>query len=511
MELDRTAQFEEAIHLMNGNSSFVFITGRAGTGKSTLLRYFRETIDLSIPVLAPTGVAALNVDGETIHRFFRFNSGITVKESKKKGIAARSNKLYKNISALIIDEISMVRADLLDCVDAFLRAARSDRRPFGGVRIIAIGDLYQLPPVVTLEDREAFSQLYETAYFFSAKVMQELLVAQAVAFIELEKVYRQTDDVFISILNSIRNKSVTEEQLHNLNRRVQSMTKNSDAIILTPTNGAADAINSERLARLAGKEQVFEAMVSGDFSPSDAPTDTELGLKRGARVMAVVNDPSGHYVNGSLGWIRKISREEVLVEFDDGNKVLVEPHTWTVYRSVYDRGSSQLTHERIGSFTQIPLRLAWAITIHKSQGKTFDSVIIDMGRGAFAAGQTYVALSRCRSLEGLTLLKPLTASQIRLDYAIIKFLTSLQYSLVNERAPLSHKIELLRCAAKTKQKIEIIYLKAKDEKSRRTITPISLQEEEYAGFTFLALRAYCHLRRAERTFNTARILEIREI
>lgn len=494
---------------MEGGKQFVFITGRAGTGKSTLLRYFRETSNLAIPVLAPTGVAALNVDGETIHRFFRFPPGISARDAKKKGANARKDKLYASVNTLIIDEISMVRADLLDCVDVFLRAARGVDRPFGGTRIIAIGDLYQLPPVVTSADKEIFYNLYTTPYFFSSKVMNEIIATDVIAFIELEKIYRQTDNTFIAILNNIRNRTITEDELQILNQRACHFTDNRGTIILTPTNDAADAINAERLASINHKEYVFEAAISGDFPEREAPTDFTIALKQGARVMSAVNDSLGRYVNGSLGWIRKIAKDGIRVEFDSGDMVSIEPHTWKVYRSVYDHKNSQLSQERIGSFTQIPLRLAWAITIHKSQGKTFDRVVIDMGRGAFAAGQTYVALSRCRSLDGLTLVKPITVGQIRLDYAIVKFLTTLQYSLSQKCLSLDDKIALLREAAKTKQKIEITYLKAKDEKSRRMIIPKSVQHEEYAGHPFLALSAYCLLRNEERTFNVERILEIR--
>ncbi len=510
MKIDRTPQFDEALRLMDGATPFVFITGRAGTGKSTLLRYYRDHTKRAVPVLAPTGVAALNVEGETIHRFFRFPPGITLNDARKKGVLAGKEKLYSKINAIIIDEISMMRADLMDCIDVFLRAARKDGRPFGGVRIVAIGDLYQLPPVVTSSDREAFSRLYESPYFFASHAVKGIIESHDLAFIELEKVYRQTDDSFIAILNAVRNRSVTEDDLVVLNQRVNSEQRISDAIILTPTNEAADTLNADRLARLAWRERIFKATVSGDFPEREAPTDFALCLKRGARVMCVVNDPGGRYVNGSLGWVRGMGEESVRVEFDDGGTHEIEFYTWTVYRSVYDRKQSELSQERVGSFTQIPLRLAWAITIHKSQGKTFDRAVIDMGRGAFAAGQTYVALSRCRSLPGLSLVKPITIGQIRLDYSIVKFLTSLQYSLAEEGLSLDEKIALLRQAVKEKTKFEIVYLKAQDVKSRRIVIPLSIELAEYAGHEFLALRAHCLLRGEERTFNVERILEIRE-
>lgn len=510
MKLDRTPQFEEALRLMGGKAPFVFITGRAGTGKSTLLRYFCETTKQAIPVLAPTGVAALNVDGETIHRFFRFPPGITVRDAKRKGASAANNELYASIDVILIDEISMVRADLLDCVDAFLQAARGNRRSFGGVRVVAIGDLYQLPPVVTTADREAFFKMYKSPYFFGAQVMEELLIDEKVAFVELEKVYRQTEDSFIALLNAVRNRSITIEELARLNQRVAPRAPATDALVLTPTNDAADSINAARLARVPWKEQVFEGSFTGSFSEREAPTDVVLRLKRGARVMCVVNDSGGGFVNGSLGRVTAIRDGGVDVDLDGGPNVTIAPHTWTVYRSVFDQKKKQLSQERLGSFTQIPLRLAWALTIHKSQGKTFDRLVIDMGRGAFAAGQTYVALSRCRSFEGLTLIKPLAASHIRLDYSIMKFLTSLQYRLAEKSLSLDEKIARLERAAANRAPVEITYLKAKDEKSRRIIVPISVEDDEYNGHPYLALRAFCQLRQEERTFNVERILELRE-
>jgi ATP-dependent DNA helicase PIF1 len=517
-KLIRTPQFNEALRLMSEGGPFTFITGRAGTGKSTLLNYFRETTDLSAPILAPTGVAALNVNGETIHRFFRFAPGITVKEAKKKGGTAKEREVYAKADLLVIDEISMVRADLMDCIDQFLRAVRKNKSPFGGLRIVAIGDLYQLPPVVTASERLAFSQLYDSPYFFGSQVVRELLAAGSVSFIELETVYRQSDSAFIGLLNAVRNRSATEDVLTRLNARTCANVP-EDAIILTAMNAAADELNEKRLNGLPGKPVTFHGTFNGDFPEREAPTDPELRLKKGARIICVANDPSGRFVNGSLGWVKKIdgsfetSDDEegptVTVELDDGGTVAVSGHTWTIYRSVYDRATRSLDQERVGSFTQMPLRLAWAVTIHKSQGKTFDRVTVDLGRGAFAAGQTYVALSRCRSFEGLALVKPVRLQDIRLDYSIVKFVTSLQYALSKKAMPLEEKLDLLRAAADKGSRLEIVYLKGKDEKSTRIIVPRVLEEDEYAGRPFLALRAWCELRQEERTFNAERILEIR--
>ena len=425
MTFVQTTQISRALELMEGSDAFVFVTGRAGTGKSTLLRHFRD-IHPDVPVLAPTGVAALNVEGETIHRFFGFSPSITPRLAKTKGREANEEPLYRELEAIIIDEISMVRADLLDCVDAFLRAARRDKRPFGGVRIIAIGDLYQLPPVVTTSEREAFFELYETAYFFSSDAFKELRRDQDIAFVELDKVFRQSDEDFIKLLNGIRDRTITPAGLERINERLAEELATNQDIVLTTTNAAADDINQEHLAFLPSEEVVFDGNVSKGFPEREVPTDIALRLKQDARVMCVVNDPAGRFVNGSLGWVRGFGDRTVTVELDSGRTVEIAEHTWTVYRSVYDAGKGHLEQEKLGSFTQVPVRLAWAITIHKSQGKTFDRVIIDLGRGAFAAGQVYVALSRCRSIEGVSLIKPVTLWQIHLDPAIGEFMNGLR-------------------------------------------------------------------------------------
>ncbi len=513
--IHHTPAFDKAFTLMEKGGPFTFITGRAGTGKSTLLKYFCEITNLTFPVLAPTGVAALNVNGETIHRFFRFAPGITVKDARRKGGSLKDPAVYRNADLLVIDEISMLRADLLDCMDQFLRAARKDKHPFGGLRIVAIGDLYQLPPVVSSMERHAFLELYHCPYFFASHVVQELIQSGAVVFIELEKVYRQSDPSFIALLNAVRNRSVTEGDLKKLNARV-SASPTKKAIVLTAVNAAADASNAGRLEELPGNPKTFQGEFRGEFPEREAPADIELRLKKGARVMCLANDQAGRYVNGSLGWVRgfeghKETGDSVVVDLDEGGEVSVSSHTWTIYRSVYDQKTKSLDQEKLGSFTQIPLKLAWAVTIHKGQGKTFNEVTIDLGRGAFAAGQTYVALSRCRSFEGLTLMKPVKIEDIRLDYSIGKFVTGLQYALAEKEMPLDAKINVLRSAALAGKRLKMIYLKGKDEKSERVIIPKSIEEDEYAGHDFLALRAWCELRQEERTFNVEKIIGIEEI
>ncbi|MBP6944957.1 AAA family ATPase [Patescibacteria group bacterium] len=426
-QLDRNPIFSKALDLMENGKPFVFITGRAGTGKSTLLRTFREESSLVFPVLAPTGVAALNVGGETIHRFFRFAPGMSMKDAKRRGFSRREDPLLNKIDGFIIDEISMVRADLLDCMDVFLQAALGTPAPFGGKRIIAIGDLAQLPPVLTRHEQEAFLKAYETPYFFSARGTQTLLATSQVDFIELETVYRQTDPEFIRLLNSIRDQRPEKEDLQAINARFGKVhAKQDHDIILTTTNDQADRINQEHLSAINKPAFTYNAIMDGDFQVKDAPTDEALVLKQGARVMCIANDIGGSYVNGSLGTIKDLDELTVTVELDNETTVTLGTHAWTLFQSKYDEDTHTLVQEKLGSFAQIPLRLAWAVTIHKSQGKTFDKLIIDLERGAFAHGQIYVALSRCRSLEGITLTKPIQSHHIHADHSVGEFLTCLR-------------------------------------------------------------------------------------
>lgn len=417
MYLERTPEFEEALAKMKSGKAFVFITGRAGTGKSTLLQYFVEHCGMRAPVLAPTGVAALNVQGETIHRFFKIPPSADIQTARMEAMTRKKPDVYKQIDALIIDEISMVRADLFDCMDVFLQVIRRDRRPFGGVRVIGIGDLYQLPPVVTTADRQAFLQRYKTPYFFSSLAYKNLHAMDEIDFSELTTIYRQRDKTFINLLNAIRNRNITSEQLDLVNTRIINTPPDEDVILLTTINETADNINQTKLAKLKSPYYQIEGEVQGKFSEKDMPTDQTLSLKVGARIMCVANDSKGRFVNGSLGWVRSFGDDEtsptVTVALDDKEEdVVIEPYTWNVHRNKFNKKTGELTQEQIGSFKQIPLKLAWAVTIHKSQGKTFDKVALDLGRGAFASGQVYVALSRCRTFEGLHLLSPITSRQL---------------------------------------------------------------------------------------------------
>lgn len=515
--IDLNPQFKRALALLEETTQHVFITGRAGTGKSTLLQYFRQHTAKRVAILAPTGVAALNVEGETIHSFFRFKPGVTVKEARKLGASSRSRragqrdgKMFTQLETLVIDEVSMVRADLLDCVDAFLRAATRVKQPFGGKQFVGIGDLYQLPPVVKSDERLALQQVYATPYFFSSNAVQELLTSGQLAFVELEKIYRQHDDHFITLLNAVRNRTATPAHLAAINRRCDPsfIDRAQKYICLTTTNQRSRDINAESLRQLSGRETHYLGATRGNFPDRDLPTDLDLALKPKARVMFVQNDSQGRWVNGSLGTVRELNNESVEVRVDGGGTVEVEPFTWTLYRSIYDKNTHSLGRQRLGSFTQLPLRLAWASTIHKGQGKTFDRVIVDLERGAFAAGQVYVALSRCRTLEGLVLRQPLELKHLLLDFRVMKFVTSLQYSLSNQQQAPEQKLALIQQAMEEDRPVQIVYLKSRDEKSRRKIKPYLIEDMEFEGHSFLGLEAYCYLRRDQRTFNVARILEV---
>ncbi len=515
--VERTEEFENALALMEGNDAFLFVTGRAGTGKSTLLKLFRENTKLDCAYLAPTGVAALNVNGETIHSFFRFAPGVTVREAAAKGKSADA-ELYRKVDVIVIDEISMVRADLMDCVDAFLKSAMKSTTPFGGKRIIAIGDLYQLPPVVRRDEAEEFASKYPSPYFFSSEAVDLLRAVGEIKFVELDRIFRQTDKDFVDVLNGVRNRTATDAHLALLNTRVTpSGTKvpgNIEVdppIYLTSTNAAADEINAMRMAELGGKTRSYSGNKNGIFAEKDFPVDPILELKVKARVMFLNNDSQGRWVNGTLGTITSGHRDTVNVLIDDGDEVEVDVHTWSSYRSVYERESGHLNQEKIGSYTQLPIKLAWATTIHKSQGKTFDKCVIDLGRGAFAAGQTYVALSRCRTMDGIRLAQPITKRHLLIDWRVSEFLTALQYGVAESSQTKDSRQTMLEDAIMAEAKVRITYLKSSDEKSVRLISPYAIEEEEYNGQTFLALRAFCHETKGERVFNLKRVLSVEKI
>jgi ATP-dependent exoDNAse (exonuclease V) alpha subunit len=508
MEIVFDKQFKNALNLLKNLKKNIFITGKAGSGKSTLLNYFMQKTEKNIAVLAPTGVSALNVKGETIHSFFRFKPGITKKEAEKLAIKTKKKNLYKNLHTIIIDEISMVRADLLDCVDLFLKKVLKKSSPFGGIRMVFIGDLYQLPPVLTTEEKKHFKNLYESPYFFSSNVMKSEKFK--FEFLELDKIYRQNDPLFIEILNSIRNNTIDNEKIEILNERTNEKHLKCDKgyIYLTSTNKEAKEINNKKLLEINKKLFTFEAEILGEFTPKTAPTDISLQLKENSQVMFLINHPKGLFVNGSVGKITKILGDEISVKLPNGKIVLVERYNWQLYKYSFDDKSKSLIQEEIGSFLQFPLKLSWGITIHKSQGKTFDKVILDLKRGTFAHGQTYVGLSRCRTLKNLFLKYPIKKRHVLLDYKVVNFLTKLQYNLSEKKCSLEDKIAIIEKAIKDSKEINIVYLKANDQKSKRTIKPFFVGDMFYGNKKFLGIEAFCKKRNEERVFRVDRILEI---
>ncbi len=429
LELNR--DFLRAMDLLENGTDPVFITGKAGTGKSTLLQYFRDHTTKRVAVLAPTGVAAINVGGQTVHSFFRFKPDVTPEMIATMRLRRDTAEMYRHLDAVIIDEVSMLRADLLDCVDRFLRRfGPRTALPFGGVQMIFIGDLFQLPPVVNRDEDSAFREAYRGPYFFCARVMEEI----SLRFIDLEKIYRQHDDEFIGLLNAIRHDRLTPKLLERLNARYQSdihSLPDEFVVYLSTTNAVADRINAEQLRRIPGEPFCLQGTIDGRFDERVLPTKQFLDLKTHAQVMLLNNDPEDQWVNGSLGRIVSVGEDlsqtaMIAVELDDGRTVEVGPFTWEMYRFSYNQGTRQLESETVGSFQQYPLKLAWAVTIHKSQGKTFDKVILDIGSGAFAHGQTYVALSRCRTLEGITLRRPISRRDIIVDPQVVEFMSGLE-------------------------------------------------------------------------------------
>ena len=434
--LDFNDQFVHAYELMENSPRNLFITGKAGTGKSTLLQYFRAQTRKNIVVLAPTGVAAVNIKGQTIHSFFGFKPDITPEGARAIRVRKAKKNIYRKLRTIVIDEVSMVRADLLDCVDAVLRLhGPNGSLAFGGIQMIFIGDLYQLSPVVASAEKSLFGTraedsprtMYRSPYFFDAKVFEDFTVE----LVELEKIYRQKDGDFIALLNTIRNNSVTEQHLDVLNKRYLPSFKPKDEefyIYLTTTNAMADQINAQRLSALKAQARRYEGELSGNFDIKNLPTQESLDLKIGAQVMLLNNDAQGRWINGTIGKVSAVKEgsggaDIVQVELPEGNIVDVTPFTWEMFRFFYNEEADTLDSETVGSFKQYPLRLAWAVTIHKSQGKTFPKVIVDIGRGTFSHGQVYVALSRAVTLEGLVLKKPILKQHIWMDRRIVNFMT----------------------------------------------------------------------------------------
>jgi ATP-dependent DNA helicase PIF1 len=414
-----TPEFDLAVRYIETGAGHLFVTGRAGTGKSTLLRALRERASDRMVVLAPTGLAAINVGGQTIHSFFGFPPRLIQTVDIRR---SRNGRLMRKLDFLVIDEVSMVRSDVMAAIDLSLRINRGrPREAFGGVRMLMFGDLHQLPPVVQQGDVAAhLEDAYGGPFFFSVAALQDGAGTQR---LELGQVFRQTDSDLIDVLNTIRDGEVERGQLDVLNARVhpiRTLAEGEPYVILTPTNAAAKRINTAYLEALPGDGITFNAGVSGDFNEAVQPADAALTLKPGAKVMLLRNDPDRRWVNGTVARVARLNAKQVWIAID-GREYEVDQVSWEHRRYAYDQATEKIVETVAGTFKQFPVRLAWALTIHKAQGLTLDRVYVDLGRGTFAHGQTYVALSRCRTLEGLALARPLTPSDILFDRAALGY------------------------------------------------------------------------------------------
>jgi len=443
-DFELTDDFRGAFDLIENSGNSVFVTGRAGTGKSTFLEYFRENTQKTAVYLAPTGVAALNVRGKTIHSLFKFPHVVitsdAIKDNKYSGI---TKQILKSVNVIVIDEISMVRADLIEGMDYILKKIRENSLPFGGAQMVFVGDMYQLPPVVSSNDKvnithegetvfegsihHYFERKYRGYYFFNSDVFKKSTFEHYV----LETVFRQRSDFnFLQILNAVREGKVTDELLAELNGRYFPKIEDGGdrEIVLGSTNSIVDGINKRKMDELPTKEFVYCAELSGVFeftvNEKDYPVEKNLILKEGAQVMMVKNDKAGCWVNGTIGIIKKLEQSEITVDID-GTDFVANKETWEAVDYEYDPANDKLATKAIGEYKQYPIKLAWAITVHKSQGKTFEKVIIDLGGGAFAHGQTYVALSRCKTLEGIRLKQPVKRKDIILDDKVMNFMAGI--------------------------------------------------------------------------------------
>jgi len=430
--------FDRVLSFIDYTNQNIFLTGKAGTGKTTLLKRIKESSSKKMAVVAPTGVAAMNAKGTTINSFFQLppgsffpgdislknlQAGILSIQSMVSDLSYTRDKinLFNELELLVIDEVSMVRCDLLDVIDAILRAVRKNTMPFGGVQLLLIGDLYQLPPVTKREDWAFLSKAYPSPYFFDALVVRRNPLLQ----IELTTVFRQTEPEFINILNDIRNNQISESSLNLLNKRYDpqfSSTDDLNPIIITSHNAEANTINKEKLDELTGEEYTFEGEISGEFRDLGLQAEQTLKLKEGAQIMFIKNDTGDDrkFYNGKIGKVKSIKDGEIYVSFPQGDDLLLEKTSWQSFEYKADPEEA-IVQQQVGEFSQYPIKLAWAVTIHKSQGLTFDNAVIDAGK-SFVAGQVYVALSRVRTLNGLILKSKISTESLRSNTEVINYM-----------------------------------------------------------------------------------------
>ena len=434
-------EFMQALAIAQSTDKNLYLTGKAGSGKTFFLKYLKKVCRKEMVILAPTGVAAINAGGQTIHSFFglapsiyvpndrRFSDFIKAEDIEKASVldnyhfSGEKAQMICHLDMIIIDEVSMVRADLMDAIDMLLRMYRRNNLPFGGVQMLFIGDAFQIPPVVEKKDSGLLYQFYQSEHFFNSRVLR----ANPPLYLELKKIYRQKDREFIELLNRVRVNNMRMKDYQLLNSRYQPKFRPEDRdryILLATTNKKVLAYNNNRLFELPGEEKVYVADVEGDFSPKDSPAEVELRLKEGAQVMFVKNNWDKEYYNGQIGRVAAMDSQQIIVEVEDADGdtriINVAREIWEKVEYVWDDEEECVKETTVGSFMQFPLKLAWAITVHKSQGLTFEKVIADIG-DSFAAGQAYVALSRCTSLEGLVLISPVTPMSIRTDRYVVEF------------------------------------------------------------------------------------------
>ena len=450
--------FQKALQIIQFTHNSLFLTGRAGTGKSTFLHYIAATTKKKHIILAPTGIAAINAGGSTLHSFFKLPFHPLLPNDRQYSVRNIRNtlkynsdkqKLLREVELIIIDEISMVRADIIDFIDKVLRVYnRNMREPFGGKQMLFVGDIYQLEPVLKEEDRKLLQAFYQSSYFFDAKVFQQIPLVS----IELQTVYRQNDPTFISILDRIRTNQINNKDLARINEQVcpkekeEPVEKEKDkdlSVTLSSRRDTVDWINSQQLDLLPNDKVTFFGNITGEFPESSLPTSMELVLKVGAQIMFIKNDIEKQWVNGTLGTVSGIDEEDGLlyIHTEENEDLQVERETWENIRYRFNEEEQKIEEEQIGTFEQFPVKLAWAITVHKSQGLTFKNVTIDFTGGVFAGGQTYVALSRCKSLEGITLREPIKRNDIFVKSEVAHFAEHFNNRSIIEKALVQSKAD----------------------------------------------------------------------
>jgi ATP-dependent DNA helicase PIF1 len=517
-----TEEFKEILDLLKNTNESIFITGKAGTGKSSLLKHFIKNTNKKLVILAPTGIAALNVSGQTIHSFFRFPPSI-ITPNKIEPDYVRA-ELFKNLQMVIIDEISMVRADLMNGIDIALRKNRNRLdEPFGGVQMVFIGDLFQLPPVVMESDRDYILKTYGGQYFFDSTVFKTFKYH----FKELTTIFRQSNGQpeFKTMLNNIRNNEAQFNDMALLNsRHKDNAGEQENSIFLTTRRNISRNINNVKLENLPGEKFTFTGTLSGKYLKlkeeaeekldDKLPAPYKLELKKDAQIMMLKNDGGKRWVNGSIGKVEKLEENVITVKID-GNKYKIEKESWNEVEYVLNKETKEIEERIIAGFSQFPLQLSYAMTIHKSQGKTFDKITVDVGTGAFAHGQIYVALSRCRTIEGIILNNPIRNNDIIVDPRVIEYYKTKSIpqakttTILNQpKKDLSIKDELQK-AINGNHKIKIQYENFDGEVSEREISELKMTEEfNDFGYDKQHIKGYCHLRNEERSFKISRIKKI---